>query len=92
MLLSFPAGDNRFRLFFDVVVLLICVLSFILCARSILRGLLLQHVSIAMIGTPLHLHSPAHLHEKLRSAKQSHDFIIASYLVLLVHQAQYRVR
>ncbi|XP_061438670.1 mucolipin-1 isoform X4 [Rhineura floridana] len=36
-------GDNRFRIFFDVVVVLICVLSFILCGRSIIRGLLLQH-------------------------------------------------
>uniref|UniRef100_A0A8V5GVZ3 Mucolipin extracytosolic domain-containing protein n=1 Tax=Melopsittacus undulatus TaxID=13146 RepID=A0A8V5GVZ3_MELUD len=37
-------GDNSFRLFFDVIVILICSLSFILCARSIIRGLLLQHV------------------------------------------------
>uniref|UniRef100_A0A8C7A1Q4 Mucolipin TRP cation channel 1 n=1 Tax=Nothoprocta perdicaria TaxID=30464 RepID=A0A8C7A1Q4_NOTPE len=37
------AGDNSFRLFFDVVVILVCSLSFILCARSIIRGLLLQH-------------------------------------------------
>uniref|UniRef100_A0A663N510 Mucolipin 1 n=1 Tax=Athene cunicularia TaxID=194338 RepID=A0A663N510_ATHCN len=37
-------GDNSFRLFFDVVVILVCSLSFILCARSIIRGLLLQHV------------------------------------------------
>ncbi|XP_053154795.1 mucolipin-1 isoform X2 [Hemicordylus capensis] len=36
-------GDNHFRMFFDVVVLLSCVLSFILCTRSIIRGLLLQH-------------------------------------------------
>lgn len=36
-------GDNSFRLFFDVLVLLICALSFILCARSVIRGLLLQH-------------------------------------------------
>nr|XP_056710974.1 mucolipin-1 [Euleptes europaea] len=36
-------GDNRFRMFFDVVVLLICVLSFILCTRSVIRGLRLQH-------------------------------------------------
>ncbi|NXL90297.1 MCLN1 protein, partial [Alectura lathami] len=37
------AGDNSFRLFFDVVVILVCSLSFILCARSIVRGLMLQH-------------------------------------------------
>ncbi|XP_062491029.1 mucolipin-1 isoform X2 [Pezoporus occidentalis] len=39
----FGRGDNSFRLFFDVIVILICSLSFILCARSIIRGLLLQH-------------------------------------------------
>ncbi|XP_044528926.1 mucolipin-1 isoform X1 [Gracilinanus agilis] len=35
-------GDNGFRLFFDVVVILTCALSFLLCARSLLRGFLLQ--------------------------------------------------
>ncbi|ETE59860.1 Mucolipin-1 [Ophiophagus hannah] len=30
-------------MFFDVVVILICVLSFILCSRSIIKGLRLQH-------------------------------------------------
>ncbi|XP_025047611.1 mucolipin-1 isoform X3 [Alligator sinensis] len=35
-------GDNTFRLFFDVVVVIICTLSFALCARSIVRGLILQ--------------------------------------------------
>ncbi|XP_072456971.1 mucolipin-1 isoform X2 [Notamacropus eugenii] len=38
----FGRGDNRFRLFFDVVVILTCALSFLLCARSLLRGFLLQ--------------------------------------------------
>ncbi|XP_065715368.1 mucolipin-1 isoform X2 [Patagioenas fasciata] len=37
------AGDNSFRLLFDVVVILVCSLSFVLCARSIVRGLMLQH-------------------------------------------------
>lgn len=45
------AGDNSFRLFFDVVVILVCSLSFILCARSIIRGLLLQHVSAGVLGS-----------------------------------------
>ncbi|XP_059588460.1 mucolipin-1 isoform X2 [Alligator mississippiensis] len=35
-------GDNTFRLLFDVVVVIICTLSFALCARSIVRGLILQ--------------------------------------------------
>uniref|UniRef100_A0A8C3LXE2 Mucolipin 1 n=1 Tax=Chrysolophus pictus TaxID=9089 RepID=A0A8C3LXE2_CHRPC len=39
----FGRGDNSFRLFFDVVVIVVCSLSFILCARSIIRGLMLQH-------------------------------------------------
>uniref|UniRef100_A0A8C4UNB9 Mucolipin 1 n=1 Tax=Falco tinnunculus TaxID=100819 RepID=A0A8C4UNB9_FALTI len=39
----FGRGDNSFRLFFDVIVILVCSLSFILCARSIIRGLMLQH-------------------------------------------------
>ncbi|KAM9115005.1 mucolipin-1 isoform 5-T7 [Pangshura tecta] len=36
-------GDNTFRMAFDVAVILVCVLSFVLCARSIIRGLILQH-------------------------------------------------
>lgn len=46
-----PAGDNSFRLFFDVIVILVCSLSFILCARSIIRGLMLQHVSDGTAGS-----------------------------------------
>ncbi|XP_075433419.1 LOW QUALITY PROTEIN: mucolipin-1-like [Ascaphus truei] len=36
-------GDNHSRLIFDIIVILCCALSFILCGRSILRGLRLQH-------------------------------------------------
>lgn len=39
-----PTGDNSFRLLFDVVVILTCSISFLLCARSLLRGFLLQNV------------------------------------------------
>ncbi|KAK2087217.1 Mucolipin-1 [Saguinus oedipus] len=39
----FRHGDNSFRLLFDVVVILTCALSFLLCARSLLRGFLLQN-------------------------------------------------
>ncbi|XP_033055053.1 mucolipin-1 isoform X2 [Trachypithecus francoisi] len=39
----FRHGDNSFRLLFDVVVILTCSLSFLLCARSLLRGFLLQN-------------------------------------------------
>ncbi|KAM4747424.1 mucolipin-1 [Rhinophrynus dorsalis] len=36
-------GDNHSRLAFDVFIILCCVLSFILCGRSIMRGVILQH-------------------------------------------------
>ncbi|KAB1259640.1 Mucolipin-1 [Camelus dromedarius] len=39
----FGHGDNSFRLLFDVVVILTCAFSFLLCARSLLRGFLLQN-------------------------------------------------
>ncbi|XP_036902840.1 mucolipin-1 isoform X2 [Sturnira hondurensis] len=39
----FGHGDNSFRLLFDVVVILTCSFSFLLCARSLLRGFLLQN-------------------------------------------------
>lgn len=51
-----PAGDNSFRLLFDVVVILTCAFSFLLCARSLLRGFLLQNVraspSLAQLWDP----------------------------------------
>ncbi|XP_060037606.1 mucolipin-1 isoform X1 [Erinaceus europaeus] len=39
----FGHGDNSFRLLFDILVILICSFSFLLCARSLLRGFLLQN-------------------------------------------------
>ncbi|XP_061703023.1 mucolipin-1-like isoform X2 [Syngnathoides biaculeatus] len=36
-------ADNYAREFFDVLVALVCLLSLLLCGRSILRGVLLQH-------------------------------------------------
>ncbi|XP_064340655.1 LOW QUALITY PROTEIN: mucolipin-1-like [Camelus dromedarius] len=39
----FGHGDNSFRLLFDVVMILTCAFSFLLCARSLLRGFLLQN-------------------------------------------------
>ncbi|OBS81284.1 hypothetical protein A6R68_20503 [Neotoma lepida] len=42
-------GDNSFRLLFDVVVILTCSLSFLLCARSLLRGFLLQNEFVAFM-------------------------------------------
>ncbi|XP_003803457.1 mucolipin-1 [Otolemur garnettii] len=45
----FRHGDNSFRLLFDVVVILTCSLSFLLCARSLLRGFLLQNEFVAFM-------------------------------------------
>ncbi|XP_072255840.1 mucolipin-1 isoform X2 [Pyxicephalus adspersus] len=39
----FGRGDNHSRLAFDVIVILSCILSLILCGRSIIRGLKLQN-------------------------------------------------
>ncbi|XP_037111434.1 mucolipin-1b isoform X1 [Syngnathus acus] len=36
-------AENYARVFFDVLVALVCLLSLLLCGRSILRGVLLQH-------------------------------------------------
>jgi hypothetical protein len=46
--LSFPppiSAENYTRLPFDVVVAIVCMLSLLLCGRSILRGIILQAVS-----------------------------------------------
>lgn len=46
--LSFPpsiSAENYTRLTFDVVVAIVCMLSLLLCGRSILRGFILQAVS-----------------------------------------------
>uniref|UniRef100_A0A8D1WTF2 Polycystin cation channel PKD1/PKD2 domain-containing protein n=1 Tax=Sus scrofa TaxID=9823 RepID=A0A8D1WTF2_PIG len=45
----FGHGDNSFRLLFDVVVILTCSFSFLLCARSLLRGFLLQNEFVRFI-------------------------------------------
>uniref|UniRef100_A0A3P8TNW3 Mucolipin TRP cation channel 1 n=1 Tax=Amphiprion percula TaxID=161767 RepID=A0A3P8TNW3_AMPPE len=37
-------AESYVREFFDVLVAMVCVLSLLLCGRSILRGILLQHV------------------------------------------------
>lgn len=38
------SAENYAQEFFDVLVAIVCVLSLLLCGRSILRGILLQHV------------------------------------------------
>lgn len=39
-----PPAENYTRLAFDVAVALVCMLSLLLCGRSILRGIMLQQV------------------------------------------------
>lgn len=39
-----PPAENYTRLAFDVTVALVCMLSLLLCGRSILRGIMLQQV------------------------------------------------
>ncbi|XP_078091247.1 mucolipin-1a [Mustelus asterias] len=37
------ANNDAGRLIFDIFIILLCVLSFVLCMRSIIRGIMLQH-------------------------------------------------
>lgn len=46
-----PLAESYAREFFDVVVAFVCLLSLLLCGRSILRGILLQHVCLDKHGT-----------------------------------------
>lgn len=46
------AADSYSRVAFDVLVALVCVVSLVLCGRSILRGIVLQQVR-AMRGGEL---------------------------------------
>lgn len=39
-----PPAENYTRLAFDVAVALVCLLSLLLCGRSILRGVMLEQV------------------------------------------------
>lgn len=39
-----PPAENYSRLAFDIIVALVCMVSLLLCGRSILRGIMLQQV------------------------------------------------
>lgn len=43
-----PPAENYARVAFDVAVALVCMLSLLLCGRSILRGIMLQQVRKAL--------------------------------------------
>lgn len=41
---SLSPADSYARVWFDVAVILVCILSLLLCGRSIIRGIILQNV------------------------------------------------
>ncbi|XP_077326148.1 mucolipin-1 [Lithobates pipiens] len=68
-------GDNHSRLAFDLFVILSCILSFILCARSILRGLKLQNEFAHFV----------HSHHSLTvSVSDRLEFVNGWYLLLII--------
>lgn len=46
-------AENYTRVAFDVSVALLCLLSLLLCGRSILRGIILQQVGKPSVNTEL---------------------------------------
>ncbi|KAG8574371.1 hypothetical protein GDO81_009152 [Engystomops pustulosus] len=68
-------GDNHSRLAFDVIVIISCILSFILCARSILRGLKLQSEFATFVQTR---------HSLTVSISDRLEFVNGWYLLLII--------
>ncbi|XP_075063058.1 mucolipin-1 [Mixophyes fleayi] len=68
-------GDNHSRLVFDVCVIISCILSFILCGRSIIRGLKLQHEFARFVRAKRGL--TVNLSERL-------EFVNGWYLLLII--------
>ncbi|CAI9619608.1 unnamed protein product [Staurois parvus] len=68
-------GDNHSRLAFDVIVILSCVLSLILCGRSILRGLRLQNEFANFVSSR---------HALRVSVSERLEFINGWYLLLII--------
>ncbi|KAG8441247.1 hypothetical protein GDO86_006836 [Hymenochirus boettgeri] len=68
-------GDNHARLVFDVLVVICCILSFILCARSIIRGLILQHEFSAFVQFR---------HDITVSLSDRLEFVNGWYLLLII--------
>lgn len=69
-----PPAENYARVAFDVAVALVCMLSLLLCGRSILRGIMLQQVRKALsnqhcrhdfVPTPIISQSGEKVREKL---------------------------
>lgn len=68
-------GDNHSRLVFDIFVIISCVLSFILCARSIIRGLKLQREFAMFVQTR---------HSLTVSLSDRLEFVNGWYLLLII--------
>ncbi|XP_053573916.1 mucolipin-1 [Bombina bombina] len=68
-------GDNHSRLAFDIFVILSCILSFILCGRSIVRGLRLQHEFARFVQTR---------HTLRVSISDRMEFINGWYMLLII--------
>ncbi|XP_029440097.1 LOW QUALITY PROTEIN: mucolipin-1-like [Rhinatrema bivittatum] len=68
-------GKNYSRLVFDVLVIIMCILSLILCSRSIFRGLLLQHEFASFFQA--HYKQGVSLWERM-------EFINGWYLLLII--------
>ncbi|XP_077118450.1 mucolipin-1 [Ranitomeya variabilis] len=68
-------ADNHSRLAFDVFVIISCVLSFILCGRSILRGLRLQSEFATFVQTR---------HSLAVSLSERLEFVNGWYLLLII--------
>ncbi|XP_044138932.1 mucolipin-1 isoform X1 [Bufo gargarizans] len=69
------AGDNYSRVAFDILVMISCVLSFILCGRSIIRGLRLQSEFATFVQTR---------HSLVVSLSDRLEFINGWYLLLII--------
>lgn len=68
-------GDNHSRLVFDIFVIISCVLSFILCARSIIRGLKLQREFAMFVQSR---------HSLTVSLSDRLEFVNGWYLLLII--------
>nr|XP_033781098.1 mucolipin-1 isoform X1 [Geotrypetes seraphini] len=68
-------GKNYSRLVFDVLVIIVCILSFALCSRSIFRGLVLQHEFASFFQA--HYNQGVSLWERM-------EFINGWYLLLII--------
>ncbi|XP_069823783.1 mucolipin-1 [Dendropsophus ebraccatus] len=68
-------GDNHSRLAFDIIVIISCILSFILCARSIIRGLKLQNEFATFVQTR---------HSLTVSLSDRLEFVNGWYLLLII--------